>query len=190
MKKTKGIEFQRRFVVADAINQGKPIEGIRGYVPCSARCCCGGTTLYVPVTIVGLEIGGCEAALKVRLDDPRIYGEKREFEVKPTMFFSSTEEIESALTHLKRVKDYNTAKKPFDYHGDTGSRKLRAIFAELLLKAPDDLLKEIEGEAEEVGGVSKLPVALVRRYGATLVKRQFFPEALPDEEPVPDWDDE
>ncbi len=174
-------KFKRKFSLAENINNGKKIKGMLRLVPGTVKCCCGSSTIYLPVKIVGFKVGDCEAQLVVETATTEIltFGKhEKSFEISPSKFFADADEVQRYEAHAKTKKAMEDEASKFvgnGRHSITLRGKRNAL--DLLMAETKDLeLKaEIEAEAADVGGMSKLTEGLVSRYGSRLIQQKYFP---------------
>lgn len=185
--------FKRSKILETAINSGKPIEGIKGYVPSEIECCSGSTTIYHPVQVTGVRLGDCEFSILVKSTskDTFVCKTEEEFTMNPKNFFSSLAEVEGYEKHLSLCKQFRVETRPFEYGNGTVTA-LRRKFKEALEIAPQDLREEIIAEVSDKDeGLNKVSRSFLEEWFTKMMVAKYFPNRYNEEEADDDedWDD-
>lgn len=169
--------FQRSDILQRSLNAGKSLEGLRGFVPAYAECCSGKTKVYIPIQIVGVEIGDCSLSLSVESTTTHNVAPKREFRINPKDFFADKNEIDVYEVYLEKLGLFKKAMKPFTDYGSTVTRK-RYAFKAALAETTPELREEIEAEyAEDERKVAALSNHQLQDFFNRMMVVKFFPDA-------------
>lgn len=178
MPATKPPPYSKRDVVAEAINKGKKIQGLKGFVPAEMKCCCGNTKVYLPVKVVGIKLEGCSASLECALtttdDTIQI---KDTFDVKTDDFFPTAGDVSNWEDFLKRKHSFDKEARILQYGGSAYNKK--KLFNDLLdsgsLDLNPDIKLEVDAAVEEAGGLSKLSTGTRDDLSRKMLVRKYFP---------------
>lgn len=191
--------FNRKLILEERINQGKKIEGLKGFVPAETKCCSGRTTAYIPVEIVGIKLGTeCSFSIRVKAvtDEVLVRSNKEDtFLTSPQNFFQSSEEIEKWETYLKKVAKFEEEMAPFKYNRGGTITSKRRKFKAALDEAPAVLKGEIEADySDKDEGFKSMSADWINENYKRLMLAKYFPEYAdvsgfdPDESE--DWEEE
>lgn len=190
--------FRRPKTIQNRLNAGTKIEGLLGYVSATTKCCSGRSTAYIPVKVVGVQVGHCKFTLTVSSRSEDTIIARDQFTVDPDMFFESVDQIRAYEAHLEQVRLFNQAMMPFQYDRGTKVRR-RNLLKEALKTIPSDkyqkVAEELDQEIHESGGLGELDNSWINAAYHRLMMAKFFPyyKAEEDdeaEEQENDWDDE
>lgn len=194
MGKVVAPSFKRKLALEERINSGKKIEGLTGFVPAETKCCSGRTTAYIPVKVVGIKLGDCSFAIRVKaITQEVIVSSSKEdtFTANPQNFFQTAEEIKAWEDYLKTVEKFKDAMNPFERHNGTLTF-MRRVFKAALEEAPKLMKAEIEEDCSDKDeGVKAMSREWLRDNYRRMMIVKFFPEYAGDSEFNPgDYDEE
>lgn len=186
--------FKRSKVLEEALNTGKQLEGIKGYVPSKVECCSGSTTMYIPVKVKQVKLGDCSFSVIVESNANEAYQYQREeFSINPKNFFKDIQEAKDYEAHLEVCRKFKLTTEPFRYSNSTLTR-CRNLFREALEKTTPEIREEILAETSGPDeGVKKAPKHWLEEWYKIMMVQKFWPNAGPEEDEEEDddsdWDD-
>lgn len=163
-KKSKGADSSNSLAIA--LEEGKSITGLVGYVPIEYCSDSNSDTIYVKVKCVGLKSEGCGIKVIAELAE----GSGTIF-ISPCQFIDSPKEVESQRDRKQRfdlaIKEHGDIGKP--YYAHTKKTKLLEYINENL--SPEQQQEFWTALEDETGNktLGKLAASEVRKYAAIAV---------------------
>lgn len=185
--------YNRKWLIENMLNAGKKVQGLTGYVKTTVVCCAGNSVVFIPVTIIRIEMRDCEFNVIVKPSN-EVVSSKQELQINPKDFFQSKEDAIEYTAFQKQVALFKASMGGMSRYNGSVMRcrnQLRVALAASNAEAYVNLANHLESEIkEEFGSVAKASQDAVIDAYRQLMLLKFFPNGAPGDSPEDNFDDD